>query len=57
MVVQFQRGRVSLEEEHRGGRPATVVTPENIDAVRAMIKADNHCTYRNIQASLGIGMT
>jgi len=31
-----------------------VVLPENIDAVREMIKLDRHVTYREIEASLGM---
>jgi len=31
--------------------------PENIDAVRELIKQDRHVTYREIEASLDISMT
>lgn len=53
--AEFNRGRSSLSDEHREGRPSTAVTTENIDAVRNMIETDRHVTYHEIQASLGIG--
>lgn len=52
--AEFNRGRVTLSDEHREGRPATAVTPETIDAVREMLKRDNRTTYEEIRASLGI---
>jgi len=55
--AEFKRGRCSLSDEYREGRPSTAVTPENIDNVRTMIKADRHVTYCEIRASLGIGMS
>lgn len=53
----FKSGRGSLSDEFREGRPKSVVTPENIDAVREMIEYDRHVTYREIEASLDIGMS
>lgn len=38
--AEFNRGRYSLRGEFREGRPKSVVLPENIDAVREMIKLD-----------------
>lgn len=54
---EFNRGRSSLRDESREGRPKSVVVPENIDAVRELILQDRHVTYREIEASLGISMT
>lgn len=54
---EFNRGRRSLQDEFREGRPKSVVVPENIDAVCELIKQDRHVTYREIEASLGISMT
>lgn len=54
---EFQRGRTSLDDEFRGGRPTTAVTPENIDAIREMIAENSRITYNDIRASIGIGMT
>lgn len=54
---EFNRGRSSLQDEFREGRPKSVVVPQNIDAVRELIMQDRHMTYREIEASLGISMT
>lgn len=54
---EFNRGRQSLKDEPREGRPTTVVVPENVDAVHELIKHDRQVTYREIEASLGISMT
>lgn len=55
--TEFNRGRSSLTDEPREGRPKSVVLPENIDAVRELIMRDRHVTYREIEASLGISNT
>jgi histone-lysine N-methyltransferase SETMAR len=54
---EFNRGRCSLQDEQREGRPKSAVVQENIDAVLELIKQDRHVTYREIEASLGISMT
>lgn len=54
---EFIFERASLKDESRGGRPKSAVCVRNIDAVREMVKVDRHVTYREIQTSLGIGMT
>lgn len=51
---EFQRGRTSLHDEHREGRPRTAVTPENVATVKVMIEADNRYTYSEIEKTLGI---
>lgn len=53
---EFKHGRSSLKDEPREGRPKTAVVPENVDAVRKLIEEDRHVTYREIAASLGIGV-
>lgn len=55
--AEFNRGRISLEDEAREGRPCTAVTEENINAVRELIEADRHVTYVEISSTLGIGMS
>ena len=52
---EFDRGRMSLEDEAHIAPPVTAVTPENIDAVRQLIREDSRITYDDIQASLAIG--
>lgn len=54
---EFLRGRQSLQDEFREGRPKTVVVPETVDAVRQLIIQDRHVTYREIEASLAISGT
>ncbi|GFU33705.1 hypothetical protein NPIL_562891 [Nephila pilipes] len=54
---EFNRGRCSIPDESRAGRPKSVVVPEKINAVRELIKQDRHVTYREIEASLDISMT
>lgn len=55
--AEFVRGRNSLVDEFREGRPKSVVVPENIDSVRELILQDRHLTYRKIEASLDISGT
>lgn len=55
--AEFQRGRLSLTDDVREGRPKSAVTQENVDAVRQLIKEDRHVSYREIQECLGIGMS
>lgn len=54
---EFNRGRSSLQDEFREGRPKSVVVPKNIDAVRELILQDRHVTYREIETTLGISGT
>ena len=54
---EFNRGRSSLQDEFREGRPNSVVVPETIDAVLQVILHDYHVTYREIETTLGISGT
>ena len=51
---EFNRGRTSLQDELREGRPKSVVGPETTDALRQLILQDRHVTYREIETTLGI---
>ena len=53
---EFNRGRSSLQDEFREGRPKSLV-PETLDAVRQLILQDRHVTYREIVTTLGISGT
>ena len=48
---EFNRGRSSLQDEFREGRPKLVVVPETIDAVRQLILQDRHVAYREIETT------
>ena len=51
---EFNRGRSSLQDEFREGRPKSFVVPETIDAERQVILHDRHVTYHEIETTLGI---
>lgn len=55
--LEFDRGRTSLQDEFREGRPKSAVLPQTIDAVRNLIMQDRHVTYLEIEASLSISST
>ena len=52
---EFRGSRPSLEDEHRSGRPATAVTPENVLATRKLIEEDPRITKAEIETTVGIG--
>ena len=49
----FKCGRMSCEDDHRGGPPRTVTTPENINKVHDIVLQDRRITIRDIQCSRG----
>ena len=53
----FNRGRSSLQDEFRDGRPKSVVIPETIDTVSQLILQDRHVTYGEIETTLGTSGT
>ena len=56
-IDEFNRGRSSLQDEFREGRPKSVVVPETINAVDQLILQDSHVTYREIDITLGVSGT
>ena len=54
---EFNRGRSSLQDEFREGRPNSVVVLETIDAVCQLILQDGHVTYREIETIFDISGT
>ena len=52
---EFKRGRLTLGDEERSGRPLTAVTEENVLAVKNLIQDNRRVTYQEIQHVLQIG--
>ena len=54
---EFNRGRHSLTDQFRKGRPKSVVGPENINAVQKLIMQDRYMTYCETDGTLSISST
>ena len=50
---EFKCGRTSCEDEHGGGPPITVTTPENINKVHDIVLQDRRITIRDIVEETG----
>jgi histone-lysine N-methyltransferase SETMAR len=53
--AEFKRGRGSLEDDPRPGRPLESVTVENVSRVRELVKQNRNISCRQLQQTLGIG--
>ncbi|UYV74865.1 hypothetical protein LAZ67_12001525 [Cordylochernes scorpioides] len=54
MPAYGPKGRISIEDEHRPGRPVESVTQGNIDKIHVLVMLDRIMTVRRIEETLGI---
>lgn len=55
-VNEFKRGRESVEDDPRPGRPPTATTKDNLDLALGMIMEDRRISCRQIAERLGISI-
>jgi histone-lysine N-methyltransferase SETMAR len=53
-ATEFKRGRTSLEDDPRGGRPKSVTTPEIIEQFCDMVLDDRRMKVREIAETVVI---
>ena len=53
---EFKRGRRSLEDDTRSGRPTTAVNPDLIEAVKQIIMEDRRIKVAHIATMTGISV-
>ncbi|XP_048252714.1 protein GVQW3-like [Haliotis rufescens] len=53
-VKEFQRGRGSLEDDARSGRPSTSTSPENIDTVHKLVMENRCITLHELEETTGL---
>lgn len=51
---EFKRGRQSVEDDHRSGRPKTATTPQMIQKVHNIVMEDRRLKLREIAETVGI---
>ena len=52
--ARFKRGRTSLEDDERSGRPSTSSTPKNVETIRRLVHEDRRTTIKNIAAIVNV---
>lgn len=51
---RFQKGRSSLEDEERSGRPSSSITEENVEVIRELIHEDRRRSIEDISRIVGV---
>ncbi|VVC27926.1 Hypothetical protein CINCED_3A016694 [Cinara cedri] len=52
----MEKGRISIEDDHRPGRPSTSKTNDTITLVRNKIRNDRRLTVREVANEIGISI-
>ena len=50
----FKRGRTSLEDNKRSGRPSTSSTPKNVETIQRLVREDCRRTIKDIAAIINV---
>ena len=50
----FKRGRTSLEDDERSGRPSTSSTPQNVETIRWLVHEDRRRTIKETAATVNV---
>ena len=52
-MQKFSEGRISIEDEHRAGRPVELATPETLQRVEDIIRAERRGTVDAVATAIG----
>ena len=52
--ARFKRGRTSLKDNERSGRPSTSLTPTNAETIRWLVHEDRWITIKEIAAIVNV---
>jgi len=52
--ARFKRGRTSLEDDERSGRPSTSSTPKNVETIRRLVHEDRRRTIKDIATIVNV---
>jgi transposase len=52
-VQNFSEGRTSIKDEHRAGRPVEIATPETLQGVEDIIRAERRVTVDAVATAIG----
>jgi len=52
--ARFERGRTSLEDDERSGRPSTSSAPKNVESIRRLVHENRRRTIKDIAAIVNV---